>query len=119
MSSFVIPFYYRFGTVINYGSGSAKVRSKITAPVPLRQNSYDSYGSPTLVFFLSKPTGTAGGAPSGRLSVRVELMAAERLEAEGGGGGHAVTGSRSQDPDPDPLVRGMDPRIRIRIHPKM
>jgi hypothetical protein len=21
--------------------------------------------------------------------------------------------------DPDPLVRGMDPRIRIRIHPKM
>jgi hypothetical protein len=30
---------------------------------------------------------------------------------------------RSQDPDPnldpDPLVRGMDPRIRIRIHPKM
>ncbi len=26
---------------------------------------------------------------------------------------------RIQDPDPDPLVRGMDPRIRIRIHPKM
>jgi hypothetical protein len=28
---------------------------------------------------------------------------------------------RMQDPDPnpDPLVRGMDPRIRIRIHPKM
>jgi hypothetical protein len=24
-----------------------------------------------------------------------------------------------QDPDPDPLVRGVDPRIRIRIHPKM
>ncbi len=24
-----------------------------------------------------------------------------------------------QDPDPDPLVRSMDPRIRIRIHPKM
>ncbi len=23
------------------------------------------------------------------------------------------------DPNPDPLVRGMDPRIRIRIHPKM
>jgi hypothetical protein len=23
---------------------------------------------------------------------------------------------RIQDPDPDPLVRGMDPRIRIRIH---
>jgi hypothetical protein len=23
------------------------------------------------------------------------------------------------DPDPDPLVRGMDPRIRIRIHTKM
>jgi hypothetical protein len=23
------------------------------------------------------------------------------------------------DPDPDPLVRGMDPRIRIRIHPKI
>jgi hypothetical protein len=23
-----------------------------------------------------------------------------------------------QDPDPDPLVRGMDPRIRIRITPK-
>jgi hypothetical protein len=23
------------------------------------------------------------------------------------------------NPDPDPLVRGMDPRIRIRIHPKM
>jgi hypothetical protein len=22
-------------------------------------------------------------------------------------------------PDPDPLVRGMDPRTRIRIHPKM
>ncbi len=22
-------------------------------------------------------------------------------------------------PDPDPLVRGMDPRIRIRIHPKI
>jgi hypothetical protein len=28
---------------------------------------------------------------------------------------------RIQDPDPDPnpLARGMDPRIRIRIHPKM
>jgi hypothetical protein len=26
---------------------------------------------------------------------------------------------RIQDPDPDPLVRGMDPRIQIRIHPKM
>ncbi len=26
---------------------------------------------------------------------------------------------RIQDPDPDPLVRGMDSRIRIRIHPKM
>jgi hypothetical protein len=26
---------------------------------------------------------------------------------------------RIQDPDPDPLVRGMDPRIWIRIHPKM
>ncbi len=26
---------------------------------------------------------------------------------------------RIQDPDPDPLVKGMDPRIRIRIHPKM
>jgi hypothetical protein len=26
---------------------------------------------------------------------------------------------RIQDPDPDPLVRGMDLRIRIRIHPKM
>ncbi len=26
---------------------------------------------------------------------------------------------RIQDPDPDPLVWGMDPRIRIRIHPKM
>ncbi len=23
------------------------------------------------------------------------------------------------DPNPDPLVRGMDPRIRIRIHPKI
>jgi hypothetical protein len=23
------------------------------------------------------------------------------------------------NPDPDPLVRGMDPRIRIRIHTKM
>ncbi len=23
------------------------------------------------------------------------------------------------DPNPDPLVRDMDPRIRIRIHPKM
>jgi hypothetical protein len=23
------------------------------------------------------------------------------------------------DPNPDPSVRGMDPRIRIRIHPKM
>jgi hypothetical protein len=23
------------------------------------------------------------------------------------------------DPDPDPLVRGMDPRIQIRIHTKM
>jgi hypothetical protein len=23
------------------------------------------------------------------------------------------------NPDPDPPVRGMDPRIRIRIHPKM
>ncbi len=23
------------------------------------------------------------------------------------------------NPDPDPLVRGIDPRIRIRIHPKM
>jgi hypothetical protein len=23
------------------------------------------------------------------------------------------------NPDPKPLVRGMDPRIRIRIHPKM
>jgi hypothetical protein len=26
---------------------------------------------------------------------------------------------RIQNPDPNPLVRGMDPRIRIRIHPKM
>jgi hypothetical protein len=26
---------------------------------------------------------------------------------------------RIQDPHPDPLVGGMDPRIRIRIHPKM
>jgi hypothetical protein len=26
---------------------------------------------------------------------------------------------RIQDPNPDPLVRGMDPRIRIRIHPKI
>ncbi len=28
---------------------------------------------------------------------------------------------RIQDPDPnpDPLVRGMDPKIRIQIHPKM
>jgi hypothetical protein len=30
---------------------------------------------------------------------------------------------RIQDPDPepnpDPLVRSMDPRIRIRVHPKM
>jgi hypothetical protein len=26
---------------------------------------------------------------------------------------------RIQDPNPDPLVRGMDPRIRIRIHTKM
>ncbi len=26
---------------------------------------------------------------------------------------------RIQDSDPDPLVRGMDPRIRIRIHSKM
>jgi hypothetical protein len=26
---------------------------------------------------------------------------------------------RIQDPDPDPLVRGIDPRIRIRIHSKM
>jgi hypothetical protein len=28
---------------------------------------------------------------------------------------------RIQDPDPnpDPLVRGIDPRIRIRIHPKI
>ncbi len=26
---------------------------------------------------------------------------------------------RIQDPDRDPLVRGMDPWIRIRIHPKM
>jgi hypothetical protein len=25
----------------------------------------------------------------------------------------------AEGPDPDPLVRGMDPRIRIRIHPKM
>ncbi len=24
-----------------------------------------------------------------------------------------------QDPDPDQLARGMDPRIQIRIHPKM
>jgi hypothetical protein len=24
-----------------------------------------------------------------------------------------------EDPDPDPLVKGMDPRIRIRIHTKM
>ncbi len=23
------------------------------------------------------------------------------------------------DPNPDPIVRGMDPQIRIRIHPKM
>jgi hypothetical protein len=52
--------------------------------------------------FLSKPT--ACRAPPGGFSVRVELMAAERLEAEGGGGGHAVTGSRIQI------------RIRIRIH---
>jgi hypothetical protein len=28
-------------------------------------------------------------------------------------------GGSGSDPDPDPLVRGMDPRIRIRIHPKM
>ncbi len=26
---------------------------------------------------------------------------------------------RIQDPDPDALVRGMDPRILIRLHPKM
>jgi hypothetical protein len=26
---------------------------------------------------------------------------------------------RIQAPDPDPLVRSMDPRIQIRIHPKM
>jgi hypothetical protein len=26
---------------------------------------------------------------------------------------------RIQDPDSDPLVRGMDPQIRIRIHPKL
>jgi hypothetical protein len=26
---------------------------------------------------------------------------------------------QDQDPNPDPLVRGMDPRIRIRIHPIM
>jgi hypothetical protein len=26
---------------------------------------------------------------------------------------------RIKDSDPDPLVRGMDPRIRIRIHPKI
>jgi hypothetical protein len=26
---------------------------------------------------------------------------------------------RILDPNPDPLVRSMDPRIRIRIHPKM
>ncbi len=26
---------------------------------------------------------------------------------------------RIQDPEPGPLVRSMDPRIRIRIHPKM
>jgi hypothetical protein len=46
--------------------------------------------------FLSKPTATSG-APPGRLSVRLELMAAERLEAEGGGGGHAVTGRSHGD----------------------
>ncbi len=38
VSTFVIPFYYGSGTVIIYGSGSAKVRNKITVTVPLRQN---------------------------------------------------------------------------------
>jgi hypothetical protein len=33
--TFVISFYYGSGTVINYGSGSAKVRNYITVPVPL------------------------------------------------------------------------------------
>jgi hypothetical protein len=87
VSTFVISFYYSSGTLIILGSSSAKVRNQITVPVPLRQKSYGSC-SETLVF-LSKPTAT--GAPSGRLSVRMELMAAQRLEAEGGGGGHAVT----------------------------
>ncbi len=30
-----------------------------------------------------------------------------------------IPGLRIRIQDPDPLVRGMDPRIRIRIHPKM
>ncbi len=30
-----------------------------------------------------------------------------------------IGGPVSPNPDPDPLVRGMDPRIQIRIHTKM
>jgi hypothetical protein len=37
VSTFVIPFCYGPGTVINYGSGSAKVRNYIMVPVPRRQ----------------------------------------------------------------------------------
>jgi hypothetical protein len=31
----------------------------------------------------------------------------------------SMTKKQNTDPHPDPLVRGMDPRIRIRFHPKM
>jgi hypothetical protein len=34
--TFVIPFDYGSGTVINYGSGSAKARNLITVPAPFR-----------------------------------------------------------------------------------
>jgi small-conductance mechanosensitive channel len=43
--TFVIPFYYGSGNVINYGSGSANVRNSITVPIPDSATAKSSYGS--------------------------------------------------------------------------
>jgi hypothetical protein len=45
LSTFVIPFYYGFRTVINYGYGSAKVRNYITVPGSVPAKNYGSYRS--------------------------------------------------------------------------
>jgi hypothetical protein len=43
--TFVVPFYYGSGTVINYGSGSDLLTSYGSGSGSTRQKSYDSYGS--------------------------------------------------------------------------